>query len=640
MIGFVKSMACVIIGFTFLTAIAADNKITLKSFESNKILYDFDKVVELKAVVVNKSAEDQTLTVEAFIKKGVDQRIEVGKKEVTIPAGKEKELTFKWNSDHSEYGHAAFLELKDQKGETVTISKPVIFEVCHDWRKIIRQGSFPVYHNNFNPDSPLSSAKVLNHKVGLFRDWGYNIVEFFGPFQPEIDNLNPDEEVWPYCFAKSPVASKSKKNAKISKQKLKEWINGFHDAGIKVITYVHTPTYVIRDESWRLYDPATGKKIHYSADSKAQRKWFEEHGLGFPNSLKFCREYGEKIAESVKEYGWDGCFFDDFNTISKCTAKCVDKNGKTVTDLSEEELHSKGLELLTGPARKIKDNYLAVPNGLHHALCGIQLFPARDMFGKKGEKFPWLKSADQKCVFFGEWRAPLKQANSPWQLGRSLRAVREATGVPVFCLFTIGCPKPWEKCDAQFHGENAAYTYAVETVLPYTAVVLSNGIGYSEYYSSAPWGDLKNDPVAIARVSYIKFAARYGQYLYDLNIHWTPKGMVKVKGPDHVYWKGNTFERKFSDHREVYVHLINFDKMYLAAKLWDKTRKKPPTVSEIPVEIALNPGETEVEAFCVSADGNQEPKKVSVKIKDGKAEIIVPKLEYWDMLVARIKKDK
>ena len=620
--------------------LSADEGLQIRTFDSDKVLYDFDEEVKLGAVILNAGAQAQSLTAEVVIKKGVDGRIELAGKSCDVPAGKETSLTFAWDADHSEYGHAAFLVLKDREGNIIAQSKPTVFEVCHDWRKIIRAGSYCVYHHHFDPDNPSSSKEVLAHKIRLFRKWGYNMVEWFGSYPPELDDLTPDIDVWPYWAHQDPTANSNMKKTRISKAKLKEWISGHHRAGIKVITYMHTPTYPIRDQSWLLHDPVTGERLHYPMDSQARRLWIEENGLGWPDCLSFCKDVGEKMAKAVEEYGWDGCVFDDYNRLVDYTISSVDKDGKPFTDLTVAQLHSKGLGLLVGPSRKIKDNFLAIPNGLHFVLAGIELFPSRDMFGENGEKFPWTKSAEQKCVFYVERRAPQVHANTPWQLGRSLRAVREATGVPVLGVFTIAVPKPWEKSDAGIHGENAGYTYALETVLPYTAVVLANGLGLHGYYTSNCWGDLTKDPVAIARVSYLKFAARYGQYLYDLNIHWTPKGMVEVGGPDHIYWKGNTFERTFADRREVYVHLINFDKMYLAAKLWDRTRTVPPKVSDIPVEIALNPGETEVEAFFVNADGDQEPDRAPVKVTNGKAEIIVPELEYWDLLVVKARHGK
>lgn len=288
--------------------------IIINAFKSDKVLYDFNEQVNFTAEIANMS-DLKDFRLEVVIRKGVDEKFLLAPINVEIMPKNKRKITFVWNSGKSEYGHAAFLIIRNDTGKPATISKPVIFEVCHDWRKIIRQGSFPVYHHNFDPDSPKSSNQSLTNKVKLFRKWGYNSVEFFGPYQSQIDNLNPKENIWKFLY--KDVPKKRRRIVAISKKKLKKRISGFHKAGIKVINYIHTPNYAIHDESWRLYDPISKKEIHYSNDSVEMLDWLKSKNMGFPNSLLFCKEYGNKIVESVREYDWDGCFFDDFNTITK-----------------------------------------------------------------------------------------------------------------------------------------------------------------------------------------------------------------------------------------------------------------------------------------------------------------------------------
>ncbi len=630
-----KLFSALVLGvFVFSSTLA---QISIKEFKSQKVLYDFDENAVLKAKIKNQGKTGKDVIAEAFIKKGVDKVFKLPSKKVTIPAGGAKDVSFNWNVGKNEYGHAAFLTLKDEKGNVVAESKPEIFEVCHDWRKIMRCGGLPIYHGAFDPASPNSSEKYMDHIISFMRDWGYNRFHFFASWQPEIDNLSPSENEWHYWQHKEDGARKSWQTVKVNKAKIKKWIKKLHENGIKATMYMHTPTYKIYDESWAVYDRKNLKHVKYGGDSKIRHEWLVRNGIGGTNCMKFSEDFGKKLAKAIKEYDWDGCFLDDYGALATYTFKGVDRTGKPLTNMPYGEIHKKGLELLVENVKKAKDNFALMPNGLHGVMYGIEQFPARDMFGKDGEKFKYIKSAAlPNIAFAGEWRSITGQANSPWQLGRSLRAVREATGVPLDIVWTLACPKPWVKNDAAFHGKDAGYTYSVETVLPFTAIIFSNGFGYSEYYTGLPRSFSKNDPVADGRKKYIKFAARYGQYMYDLNSHWTPKDDVKVEAPDHVYWKGNTFERKFKDRREVYLHLVNFDKMYLAAKLWDRTRTVPKEVDGIKAKIKLRSGEKVTGAYAATPDNGGEPVKLPFTVKNGVVEIQSPKLKYWNMLVVNI----
>ncbi|MDO9542673.1 MAG: glycoside hydrolase family 66 protein [Kiritimatiellia bacterium] len=630
--------------FIFLKLSAASGaQIKIIEFESNKILYDFGEKADFICAITNAAHTNLEVIAEVIIKKGVDESYRLPEKEAAIPAGRPTALNFEWNTGKSEYGHAAFIKIKDKTGTILAETGPIVFEVCHDWRKIMRAGSRPVYHGLFDPNSDCSSEKYMTTLVKFLRDWGYNRMHFFGSWQPAIDNLTPTENEWHYWSYKEPTARDSDKKVMISKDKIKEWIRKLHANGIKATMYVHTPTYKIKDDRWIVYDPLTGKRIHYGADSSERRKWLEANNLGVIECGKFCADFGEQLAKAIKEYDWDGCFLDSYFQLSQYTVQGVDKKGNKFTALPYEDVYASGLALLSKKVKKIKDNFVFMPNGLHHLMYGqFQLFPSRDMFGEKGENFPLIKSASNKNIAYGgEWRSITKQGNSPWQVGRSLRAVREAAGTPLDIVWTVACPPRWEKSDAEYHGKNAAHTYAVETVLPFTALIFANGLGYMEYYTTMPQGiytDIQKDEVARERVKYIKFAARYGQYLYDLDIHWTPRDEVKVSAPDHVYWKGNTFERKFNGKREVYIHLINFDKMYLAAKLWDRTRTTPPPVEGIIAEIKLDKTEKVTGAFAASPDTDSEPVAIPYANKNNAAQISSPRLKYWNMIVIKIEK--
>ena len=253
------------------------------------------------------------------------------------------------------------------------------------------------------------------------------------------------------------------------------------------------------------------------------------------------------------------------------------------------------------------------------------------MFGEKGENFPMPKTAQViNFAWSGEWRAINNQANSPWKLGRTMRAIKEATGIFPWIVWNI----------ADYEKKPLTYTTSPETALPFTAIIFSNGLGYEEYFTARPTqptADIRKNPLARIRAKYSNFAARYGEYLYDLDSHWTPKDELKVDAPDHVYWKGNSFEKKTKTGREIYINLINFDRTYLTAKLWDNSRTVPPEVDGIKATVKLRPGEKVSFAYAISPDTpDMAPVKLEFSEQDGCVKIISSKLKYWNLLVVKI----
>lgn len=609
---------------------AAESPVIVK-FKTDKILYDFNERIRFEAVVENPGPAREVVC-KLTIYHGMDKVFTLPPQRVKLSEGKLHSLSFLWDAGMREYGFAAVLDVDGVK------SQPQIFEICHDWRKIERAGSKPVYHGIFDPEVPDRSIDEL---IQFCRDWGYNRFHVFGAWQPEINRLNPSEKVWRYWTWREPNPGRNQAKVRISAEKIKHFIRKFHENGIKVTMYLHTPTYAFADESWIVYDPLkAGKRRHYGADSAARRAYLEKNGLGVPHAVKFGRDFGRKLAGAVKEFGWDGIFMDDFRRLIDYTVQGTDKDGKRLTELDHTALHRKVLGILVGEVKPVKDNFVFFLNGLHHTLYGIQNFPSREMFGENGEKFDEIESAGLgNFAYAGEWRDITRQANSPWQLGRSLRAVREATRTPLDIVWTIACPPSHAKSDAGLHGGNAGYTAKEETVLPYTAVILSNGFGYCEYYTSSPQGeftDLKKSELARKRVAYLKFAARYGQYFYDLDSKWTPRGEVEVNAPDHVYWKGGTFEKPVQGGREVYVNLINFDKPYLYALLWDRTRTVPVSVEGVETIVKLRSGEKVTGVYAASPDRSSEPERLTFKTENGWVHAVSPQLKYWNLLVFQI----
>jgi hypothetical protein len=246
----------------FTVSLYAQN-ISIKRFDSEKLLHDFGEQVLLKGSVVNAGDEEIKADAEVWLKSGVEPSFLVAKKTVVIPAQSEKNIDFSWNPGVKEYGFAAKLLIKKENGDIIEKSNTAVFEVCHDWKKVIRQVSMPSYHSPFDPDHPTGKSENIDKLISHLRKFHLNVFEFGGEWSPTLDNLTPEEDIWPFWEHKNPNTSHTRRTSVISKDKVKEWIDKLHAAGIRVIGYHHTPTYTIPDESWRVYNPSTGHYQHY-----------------------------------------------------------------------------------------------------------------------------------------------------------------------------------------------------------------------------------------------------------------------------------------------------------------------------------------------------------------------------------------
>ena len=84
------------------------------------------------------------------------------------------------------------------------------------------------------------------------------------------------------------------------------------------------------------------------------------------------------------------------------------------------------------------------------------------------------------------------------------------------------------------------------------------------------------------------------------------------------------------------MNLINFDKPYLYALLWDRTRKVPVPAVGVETIVKLRSGEKVTGVYAASPDRGSEPERLTFKTENGWVRAVSPQLKYWNLLVFQI----
>ena len=88
------------------------------------------------------------------------------------------------------------------------------------------------------------------------------------------------------------------------------------------------------------------------------------------------------------------------------------------------------------------------------------------------------------------------------------------------------------------------------------------------------------------------------------------------------------------------IHLINFDKPYLYALLWDRERSTISPVKSAEVSVKLRPGEICEGVYGATPDNGGDAVKLSAKMNGTSVTTRSPELKYWNMILFKIKDKK
>ena len=525
---------------------------TIEPFGSDKALYELNAPVTFKAVV---SDPDRTpgLRYRLTVQHGVAPVETVAQGTLVFPEGQQAcSLEIPYFTGTHEYGHWARFDVLAKSGR-VLASRACVYEACTDWRKVIRLAFLQA--NNV-----CAAARPSSHAVRLVaraRQVGINTIEV-------SHLLNSLEPVPPPGQDIITFISGARRD-RISRRNVMALVEACKRNGMRVIGYVLPPHCV---------EPPARHRLRFRADDEADwaaKMLFQpKYGTYLSNPLQVRDRFVARVGEMVRQFGFDGLWYDSFaQWLVQCATRFADSRGQKLTDMTVGELTEWFFVPSLRAAQQHNPDFVALVNNAAHFI----IWPAgkskpgdvlkivmhnmdhirygndpRNTLWKQAELFPVIcteaQAATHKAKYMHTYELMLNIA----------RAVRKVTGKPFLCTgqFTL-------RADSDDSGQNSAsYTK------PYMATMFAAGALTAELSAMQTRGmvntrGLSDDvPYRKAYIDYNRFAARYGQYIYDMKIDWANPAVLQVKAPRSIYWKDAVYVRRVdARHEELIVHLLN-----------------------------------------------------------------------------------
>lgn len=613
---------------------------------SEKMAHQPGETVRLNVELKNQQDQDVPLKVAVAIRHGVDEPRQLKQKAVTLKAGASRTLEYALKNVRAEYGHHVLVTVEDSAGKLTTAD--CVFEVADNWAKIARL-NIDTGHEKLDPDFP--EEEITKVHLPLWRKSYVNAVELFGQ-HVFFGQHYTDQEEWLFPYP-------NLHNSPVSAKTTLRWAAAMKRKGIHLIGYTETgslsPQLEIdkRHPEWMVYAP-----IRYPADKHLYSlpTFYHDPDAAWPKGkpiygpdlhfydvgdMRAMTEYlAADWAKAVARFGWEGAFFDSFPWNAEDSAWGSNQNGQPLNTESPDEIAARYLVRIKQEVRKATGQlFVPVANFGVFAVPWHEESPDLEKFRK--ERAVYRKTIAELGILFLEQHPLPHILTEKDTLGRpiypqtiedtvrALRLYREAydVNVPVMLM-----PLQYIHRLSQT---------VVDANLLY-ASAYAGGVLVSMCRGTLPRSlletDLSENPILETEANYNKFAARYGEYLFDLNNRWLPRGEVACDAPKNVWWQGMASYRKYADGRlNVYVHLINRPAVPLT---WGRAVTVPKPVKDLRVTVKTPRGKRLTGVWAVSPNGSHDPWPLTTDEKDGALTVVAPELSYWTMLLCQYEPSK
>ena len=275
--------------FMLLYAGLAYGQVEVVSVRSGKVHYLPDEQAVFTGTVENRGSAEARVNVNCCLVRHLDVMLPLGSKTVTVPSKGKAEAVFSYPLDGEEYGYEVRMWLEGS-------DKPVT-ECFGVSRNVIKIGVMG--------DSPYAN---------------YNDVFAWAP--DDFGDFTPEGEHW----------WSGQGNSGYTKTELNERIRGWHDRGIKVVTYGKGVSggppgieLLVEHPDWACYgrfgqlggldmavDVWTLKNWDTNNHRNEKDQWWQHWNCWTPNfyDAEAVRYGARALVEGAKMFGWDGVRFD------------------------------------------------------------------------------------------------------------------------------------------------------------------------------------------------------------------------------------------------------------------------------------------------------------------------------------------
>ena len=612
---------------------------------TDKLLYRPGEDAHVTVRLRNSGRHDRHLHVQLRHRCGIEPSTVLAQWDVKLQPARTESLTHTLRSVEAEYGHHVRAELSEN-GQGIDDADGV-FEVAESWAKIARMVN-DIAWDKCVPDLPL--AEITEVHIPLWRKLYVNSVEFAGNYR-YYSQLDTDEETWGFP---APYARRNLMSA----ETIRRWTRAGREHGIRVCTYVETgalsPELELaeRRPDWLIHGPI----VYPQRTASLHALWLyfgarldqafppgqpvtapDLHMFDYGNVHAMTDALAEDIGQAAARFGWEGAMFDSFPWALECSAFGRDRAGDGLDGVSADDVGAGLLKRIREQVRRRTGRDFAVvanfgvPQGLtpwHEQDPDLAAFREhRAIYRQTAAQLGAFMLEQHPTPHIWSEKDPLGRFIYPQTIEdtvRALRLIREANDV--------GVPVTLHPCQYNRRKNCAVLDAHMLFSCAYASgVLLHTTLGTPPRSLLAE--PLSSEPVRQVEANYNRFAARYGEYLFDLGIRWLPQGQVTCDAPENVWWDGlASFRGRADGTRDVYVHLINRAAVPLA---WGAELAEPDPVPRLPVSIREQEGRRLAGVWCLSPNGSQDPRELASERVGGSYRLTVPRLEYWTMLVCR-----
>jgi len=615
--------------------------VEIRSFLAHKVIYDEGETVRFVCELGLSNAAPSLkpsltpfvappLTLQVWDECGLEPASKVAEVQIgaaDLRATVRAELA--WNPPAGpSYGHKAELRALDGAGRLLAVDV-TLYEVCNEWQHIMRLGSSA---------APRLASEDLTDEdllriVESARRCGFNAIELYAPMKDYYE-MAPQETAWqsaPY---------RDRPTQKVAASRIRRLGELLRERGMRMICYNETSAInpeLLKGENpddYKIYDKGQDGSLKVNAHYYAERGWFT------PNALKVADRFAASMAESVRQYGWDGLLTDSATSCFFSTANGFDAKGGRLTTLTPGQVGEAYFSALRKAVLPVNPRFRFFCQNVAASML-LRHYHWRQPDDKIETVIGDYMRNHYESLFgsIDAWSGELDthytpQKNYPQTYERYallMNLARDVSGKPVLqWTHATGTPYPEE--------------YSVEYTRPLLSVLAASRVMWHEHFCNygGCWGPWLGAPVNRAQAQIMRFVTRFSRFLRAPDTRWVrrPEVTLSVESSRELFWRRTVLERTLtSGERELTVSLINLDSPTIRPQnLGEPAHGTPPVAFPVTVAFALPAGldTSTVKAFAMDAEDEAlRVLGIAPDVRDGKAFFAVPPVRSWVMLVIR-----
>jgi hypothetical protein len=588
-----------------------------------KLRYHPREKVEIEAGIASVAQEPRQVRAKIFLEHGINDRISLLDSSLDIAPGETKDFVIRWAPEGRAFGFDVVVELTDAAGRLLD-RKSETFLVGKNAYQLSQQSGIAFW--GWDEDA---IRRARDHVIAARRNY-LTITEVMGVNPDNFSKCVPDTDKW--------FAGQGSSQYRNSKAAVDAIVQAGRRHGVAVVPYsmsyvsgFYGTRFATEHPEWMAY---TSRGRFTSGLESQVLAWTEEFYRRYPESLndkglierivkpdfgaglqiasvnlaipEAVRFHAEQVLAGMKYFGWDGLRWDGHpqvggpgDPVSMGVPQTYDVKGNLIApDLAvRDRLSQQNVKMLKQTIWK------EFPDAVFGYNWGLE-------YAKHGRVRPldYAECCRDGAMILWESINSFHDPSSPWHRWKDAAdAIAEEVEYPKKHggFLNIGW-FPWWLAGEVYGKHLLSITFAARARI-----------------SGAP-GLPSNMP-------YFRFAARYGELLYDERVRRAPDWRRRIQvEPAGMWWENYVYQRDSSDGEQLIVHLVN-----PPATEWVVIdgKQAPEPRKDLLVRLTPPDGRRPAAVYVLSPDLEPYCRKLTCEPQGQELRVRIPELKYWDLLV-------